>query len=600
MSKEIINKSNNSESFYMPNPPSEEEKYSYIIKYPIFLKILYAISAISWFGVLFGYIQFFNHELFYWAFVGPIVIYITVFQLISTYINFFYEKFLVNKHNSLRIKYWEGINKKPTIDVFLPVCGEDIRILSNTWKGVASMVHESYILNPIVLDDIGDFKIENLANEFNFQYLSRPNKGEIKKAGNLKYGFERSQGEYFIIFDADFVPRYDFILDLLPYMSQENIGIVQSPQFFDYDNNINNRSWLQFGAGNIQEYFYKIIQSARGKFDGTICVGSCALYKRSALNECGGTAQVEHSEDVRTGFNLLMKGWKIKYIPLVMSKGLCPDNLTAFFKQQTRWCTGSMSLMTSKEFWNAKVPVITKLCFISGFLYYISNPLMIILTFQTFFLIAYHSETIGIWNLLVFVPTIIVAILIQYIYVYPRLRIGTILAHGAATWFYSYTVITLLFGHEEKWDPTGLKHKVSKGFLSTVLFVSLYLCLYILGLVTLIYFQKIDFSNAYLYPLIFWIGINILYHLLFWISGINYLHKENMTEKVSSISWILNFQRIGLPIFLAICFSTIAFSSYNLNHEKAILGVQEFRSSTVSSITSSNSMSSQSKLINLN
>ncbi len=56
----------------------------------------------------------------------------------------------------------------------------------------------------------GGIELENLAKEYGFKYLSRPNKGEMKKAGNLKYGFERSEGEYIVVFDADFAPLQNF------------------------------------------------------------------------------------------------------------------------------------------------------------------------------------------------------------------------------------------------------------------------------------------------------------------------------------------------------------------------------------------------------
>lgn len=308
-------------SVFLPKAPTNTEKYSYIIRRPLLLKSLYVMSLLCWLGVLLGYIKFFEYNVWYWLIFGPLVLYITLYHFISISINLFYQRFDIKKHNTFRDTYWKANTRLPVIDVFLPVCGEDKKILENTWKGVLTMKNaKKYIIKPIVLDDKGDKNVEKLARKFKFRYLSRPNKGEMKKAGNLKYGYEKTHGEFMIIFDADFCPRHDFIEELLPYMQDKTRGIVQSPQFFDHDENAHKRSALECGAANVQTYFYKIIQTSRDTFGGSICVGSCAIYRRKALDSIGGTAQVEHSEDVHTGFRLISKKWKIKYIPLPLSK----------------------------------------------------------------------------------------------------------------------------------------------------------------------------------------------------------------------------------------------------------------------------------------
>lgn len=64
-----------------------------------------------------------------------------------------------------------------------------------------------------------------------------------------------------------------------------------------------------------------------------------------------------------------MKGWRLKYVPGVLAKGLCPTELEAFFKQQYRWCMGSMSSLTSAKFRRTKLPVMTRPCYLSGYMY---------------------------------------------------------------------------------------------------------------------------------------------------------------------------------------------------------------------------------------
>src|SRR5581483_5663598 len=143
----------------------------------------------------------------------------------------------------------------------------------------------------------------------------------------LAQGFGHSDGDFVVIFDADFCPRADFLEHLVPYFDDENVGIVQSPQCFDTTTEMN---WLQRTAGATQELFYRWVQPSRDRAGAPICVGTNAIYRRIALDEVGGFAQIEHSEDVHTGIALLRGGYDTRYVPVRVAKGLCPDDLAAF------------------------------------------------------------------------------------------------------------------------------------------------------------------------------------------------------------------------------------------------------------------------------
>lgn len=53
-------------------------------------------------------------------------------------------------------------------------------------------------------------------------------------------------------------------------------------------------------------------QVNRDKFDASICVGTCGVYRREALAPFGGTAAIGYSEDVHTGFNCIQLGYKVR------------------------------------------------------------------------------------------------------------------------------------------------------------------------------------------------------------------------------------------------------------------------------------------------
>jgi cellulose synthase (UDP-forming) len=156
---------------------------------------------------------------------------------------------------------------------------------------------------------------------------------------------------------------------MLPYMDMHpDAGIVQTPQFFRVEDD---QTWVERGAGSIQELFYRSIQTARANKNGAICVGSCAIYRRSALIQNDGMSLAHHSEDIHTGFDLYLLGWRLIYLPVALSTGNCPDNIVAFVNQQYRWCAGTMSLLGDRKFWKSSVPLYTRLCYLSGSVGYV-------------------------------------------------------------------------------------------------------------------------------------------------------------------------------------------------------------------------------------
>lgn len=392
-----------------------------------------------------------------WA-IFPFIILTISYYIVSLLVTINTKSFDFDLHNKI-VASWRP-KQFPSVDIFLPTCGEDIEVLKNTWDGVALLVgHYRGAVTAYVLDDSNREIVANLALQYKFQYKVRPNPGEYKKAGNLRYGFSISKNDFIIIFDADFRPRIDFINELLPYMHQkgERIGIVQSPQYFDVNLHQN---WLERGAGATQELFYRFTQVSRNDHKSAICVGSNAIYRRSALNSIGGTALVEHSEDVHTGINLRMKGWDLVYIPVILAKGLCPESMTAFFNQQYRWCMGSMSLMISTKFWELKIPWRSKLSYISGFLYYIHTAISsIVLPIIPLFILIVVPESIDFKHSLLIIPSFIFSFIIYPLWHKNIYGIEVRSVQNIYGWAHLIAIFNIFTNNTMSWNPTGSKSK---------------------------------------------------------------------------------------------------------------------------------------------
>ena len=338
----------------------------------------------------------------------------------------------------------------------------------------------------------------------------------MKKAGNIKYGYERSTGKFIVIFDADFAPHKDFIKELLPYMNNPEVGIVQSPQYFQTDRVVHKRSWLEYGASQVQEDFYRFIQVARSNLGAPICCGSNAIYRRKALDTVGGTAQIEHSEDMHTGFNLINRGWIVKYVPIILAIGLCPDSLHQYFHQQHRWCSGSLSLMLDKKFWKSKILTFAqRMCFISGFLYYMSYPLTIFISFQAFIVLFYHSQYLNIYNSIPFIPCILFSFVVMPLFRISQPRIGNFYTRIAYGYAYCHAVVTAFIRKSIGWQPTNAKKTtISKAYRSIVIFNAIYLYIYVTLIGIAIHRNQFQIFNPNYYSVLFWVFFNLFSNIL--------------------------------------------------------------------------------------
>jgi cellulose synthase/poly-beta-1,6-N-acetylglucosamine synthase-like glycosyltransferase len=362
----LLHKENISDATVLPHPPTDAEMMSYVDSKRFFITAFGVMSCLPLCTGLW---------LFVWVepWFAPMALLITSYLMISYFgVGVWGRDMKYADHEAVLAR---ERTHTPTVDVFLPCCGEPVEVLANTFKHVTALDWDRTRLRVHVLDDgPRPHSIRALALEHGFEYIRRPDVGVLKKAGNLRHAFRETDGELILILDADFAPRPDFLRHTTPYFEAPDVCIVQTPQYFSV---LPSQTWVERAAGSIQELFYRLVQQNRQAFDATICVGSCAVYRRAALEPLGGTAAVAASEDVHTSYMLTDAGWRVQYLPLPLSKGTCPDTKKAYFMQNYRWCTGSLLLTTSREFWMSRLTPMQKVCYATGGAYYISTGLSI-------------------------------------------------------------------------------------------------------------------------------------------------------------------------------------------------------------------------------
>ena len=327
----------------LPRPPDDDEKYAYIHRNLPFLTTSLVISATC---LTISQIRFAVHDPVLWPFLVFTAAYV-LYQLIGLPVNFTGRGFDLAAHQA-RVQAWRP-SRYPGLDIFLPICGEPIEVLHNTWSAVSALLADyPGPAQAYVLDDGPSDEACALAASMGLAYIRRPGHRVHKKAGNLRYAFARTTSEYIVILDADFAPRPDFLAETLPYLDDPGVGIVQTPQYFRQNRE---QTWIENAAGAIQEVFYRSIQVARDRFGAAICVGTSAVYRRAALEPQGGPTLIPYAEDVHTGLDVRLAGWSVVYVPILLSTGICPDNLDSFVRQQYRWCTGNAGIVFSRRLW---------------------------------------------------------------------------------------------------------------------------------------------------------------------------------------------------------------------------------------------------------
>lgn len=227
-------------------------------------------------------------------------------------------------------------NRPIAVDVYVTTYGEPVDVIRRTVAAAVAIRGEH---RTWVLDDGRSPEVERLAAELGANYLTRPdNKGA--KAGNINHALSVTQGDFFLILDADFVPSPDILVETVPFMADEKVAFVQTPQVYG---NIHN--FISRGAGYMQTVFYSLIQPGKNRFNSAFCVGTNVLFRRSAVLEVGGIYADSKSEDIWTSIRLHQEGYRSVYIPTILAIGDTPETIEAYTKQQVRWATGAFEVL---------------------------------------------------------------------------------------------------------------------------------------------------------------------------------------------------------------------------------------------------------------
>lgn len=257
-----------------------------------------------------------------------------------------------------------------SVDVFITTYNESLECLEETIRNCVALdyPHETY-----VLDDGRRSEVRRLSYRLGAKYITRENRTHFK-AGNLNNALKHTRGEFIALFDADGIPRKDFLSQLLGYFQDEKVAIVQSAQMlYNFDSFQHSPRLSTDGLWHEQSLFIDVLQPGRDQLGIAQWSGSGSLLRRSALEEVGGVAPETVTEDYHTSLKLQMKGYEVRYHPETLCYNLAPRNRTDFINQRSRWCLGLFqavrlewrNLLSSRCSWWVRLSVLDTLSYYS-------------------------------------------------------------------------------------------------------------------------------------------------------------------------------------------------------------------------------------------
>lgn len=155
------------------------------------------------------------------------------------------------------------------------------------------------------------------------------------KAGKINRALELTDEEFILVLDPDHIPFPELLDRTLGHFADPRVGYVQVCQAY-YNQE---RSFVARGAAEQTYGFYGPGQMGLFGHGAALAIGANCTFRRSALASIGGHG-IGLAEDLVTAIRLHAAGWKSAYVPEVVSRGLVPEDLGSFYKQQLKWARG--------------------------------------------------------------------------------------------------------------------------------------------------------------------------------------------------------------------------------------------------------------------
>lgn len=269
--------------------------------------------------------------------------YITCFCLLQFHLLYFYKKHHFQEAKNPPLPPEKLPEELPFITIQLPVFNEQY-VVERLVDQIVKLDYPKDKYEIHLLDDSTDETIEisrkkvaeYKAKGFNIELIHRTDRSGYK-AGALKEAMHRAKGNFIAIFDADFLPRTDFLKATVPHFNNPKIGLVQT-RWEHINESYSVLTRLQAMQLNVH---FTVEQQGRKagncllQFNGT-----AGVWRRSCIEDAGGWEADTLTEDLDLSYRAQLKGWDISYLEKFGSPAELPAEMNGLKSQQFRWMKG--------------------------------------------------------------------------------------------------------------------------------------------------------------------------------------------------------------------------------------------------------------------
>jgi len=257
-----------------------------------------------------------------------------LFVLLSTAVWYGVGRILVGWYNFFHLEQPPAKNAPDGLSVAIFTTaspGEPYEMFVRTLDAARGIAypHTTYLL-----DDTRDSRFAALAREkgaVHLELIGFPG----AKAGKINAALQRTSEEFILVLDPDHIPLPNFFHSVLGHFDDPRIGFVQVAQAY-YNQP---RSFVARAAAEQTYAFYGPIMQGMHGSGTTVAIGANCTFRRSALESIGGHG-IGLAEDLVTAIRLHAAGWESVYVPEILARGLVPEDLGSFVKQQLKWSRG--------------------------------------------------------------------------------------------------------------------------------------------------------------------------------------------------------------------------------------------------------------------
>ena len=244
------------------------------------------------------------------------------------------------KHPLLDLTKSESV---PFITIQLPVFNE-LYVMERLLKCINQIEYPREKLELQVLDDSTDESVEltrGLVEDLKIDGLDivqiRRKKRVGFKAGALKEGLTSAKGEFIAIFDADFLPQSNWLLQTVSQFENEEIGVVQTRwSYINRDYSI--LTQVQAFALDAHFTLEQVGRNSKGHFMNFN--GTAGVWRKTCILDAGNWEGDTLTEDLDLSYRAQLKNWKFKYLEDVETPSELPVVMSSIRSQQFRWNKG--------------------------------------------------------------------------------------------------------------------------------------------------------------------------------------------------------------------------------------------------------------------